>query len=217
MKKLQYIIFFAIIINNLYSCKKGENDPFFAIRSRTGRLTGDWQLTSFSEVSVYTYTGGKSTKVSTFNGSTLMEEHTVEPWIGGAYIWSSVKTLIDEITFEKNGTFKMKRTETLGSDIYIKEGQGNWAFLDKSKNADLRNKEAISLFFTNITNSENGYFNEYGEHGKYSGTFENSATLIIDQLKNNEVVFVYDEKDTHFNSNTNDSTSTAGKMTYSKK
>lgn len=38
----------ALVAPVTQSCKKGEDDPFLSLRSRTGRLAGEWKLVALS-------------------------------------------------------------------------------------------------------------------------------------------------------------------------
>jgi len=48
MTQLRALFLLIIITLSFSACKKGEEDPFLSLKSRTGRLTGDWVLKSGS-------------------------------------------------------------------------------------------------------------------------------------------------------------------------
>src|SRR5687768_220910 len=43
MKKLIALVFISLFFT---TCKKGEDDPFLSLRSRTNRLAGEWRLST---------------------------------------------------------------------------------------------------------------------------------------------------------------------------
>lgn len=188
MKNIFKILCIGIVLSITYSCKKGENDPFLSLRSRKARITGEWKLASSSETSTNTSDSGSSTTVKNFDGTTETEVYT---GILGSPV-TSTKTLSEEYTFEKDGTFKVVRTEIANGNTDITTGEGNWAFVGKSKTAELKNKESISLSFTKFTYSDNSF-------EEYSGTFLNYSSLMIEQLKNKEIVISYDDSGTNVN------------------
>jgi hypothetical protein len=45
--KKQTIFLYLLLVSLLFpTCKKGEDDPLFSIRTRTNRISGDWELNS---------------------------------------------------------------------------------------------------------------------------------------------------------------------------
>ncbi|PLX03121.1 MAG: hypothetical protein C0594_10950 [Marinilabiliales bacterium] len=57
MKKLLSIaLCVALAIPFFNSCKKGEEDPFLSLKSRKGRLAGEWTVTTYDETSKSTST-----------------------------------------------------------------------------------------------------------------------------------------------------------------
>ena len=197
-----------MILSGAYSCKKGENDPFLSLSSRKARLTGEWKLSSENSTRTNTNSTGTSTTVRTFDGTTSSYSYTSASGI------TSTSTMNEDITFEKDGTFTFVRTETQDGETYTMTGTGNWAFIGKSKTAELKNKEAISLSFTKFTDSD-GYFEEY------AGTHLNYSSLIIEQLKSKEIVFSFDDAGTSVNTSPsgawNNSWTGKGTTTYTKK
>lgn len=198
-----------MLLSGAYSCKKGENDPALSLKSRTARLTGEWKMTSSTEVRTNVNNGVSSTRNSTFDGTTMTQ---VFSGVGPSYTTTS--TYSEEMTFEKDGTFKFTRTSNSPGENSTINGNGNWTFIGKSKTAELKNKEAISLSFLKFTDQD-------GDYQDYSGTFMNYATLIIDQLKSKEVIFTFKEAGTSVNTSVfgswNNSWNSEGKMIYSKK
>ena len=66
MKKLLLLGAAAmVLVANLSSCKKGENDPFLSLKSRKARLCGEWTVTKSEGTSSYA-TGIALTSNSTY-------------------------------------------------------------------------------------------------------------------------------------------------------
>jgi hypothetical protein len=180
MKKMFRIIAVALIaamfIPAFQSCKKGENDPAISLKSRTSRLTGDWEVSkatmkdmSGGTIDTYTYSDG--TIVATFSGGSS---------VTGTYTW--------KITIEKDGTYKTERTEIVSGTSYTEKEEGRWYFLDKNKDNDVKAKEWIVMQVTNRTTMYGSTINTYTYEG------DNFTYYSIDQLKSKEVVMKQEYK-----------------------
>lgn len=199
MKKLIYLLSLTVFVLSFTGCKKGENDPFLSLKSRKARLAGEWKVSSREQTYSYTSTGVWGTSnsyTSTYNGSI-----EVENGINNGISYSTEDQYTTDFVFEKDGTYTTTVTFPDGSAVI----KGNWAFLGKSKKAELKNKEAIALTTTSET--------YYGETTTTSGTFFPFNVLIIDQLKSKEIVFTFDETST----STNSTSTSKGKMTLTAK
>jgi hypothetical protein len=56
----------ALTLTVLFSCKKGENDPFLSLKSRDARITGVWNLTELTQINS-----------NTFSGTTVSDTYTI--------------------------------------------------------------------------------------------------------------------------------------------
>jgi hypothetical protein len=170
MKKLiQTLALAAVVVvsgASFTACKKGENDPGLSLKSRKGRLTGEWKLTKGTE----TNTSGGSTSTKNFDGTSLTQT------AGGGSITG---TFAYTLTIDKEGTYEYKMSETIGGSTNIDTQKGRWSFLGKNKDGEIKNKEAIVLMETSYTS------------GTTSTTTSNptsGAIWTIDQLKNKEMI-----------------------------
>lgn len=167
MKNRILTISFALIalagLTTITGCKKGENDPFLSLKSRKARITGEWKLSEGSITESYSNLSGSGTFLTTYTGSTANYDGTTVGYT-------------EKITIEKDGTFEVVIVED-GETNTIK---GNWFFSGKSKDADLKKKEAIIF-------SETQYISSGGT-STYSGLYADQ-TLLLDQLKNKELIF----------------------------
>ena len=193
MKKLIVLSLAAIaLMANLSSCKKGENDPFLSLKSRKARVVGEWTVTmeegksqdiskiSFGGVTVTTTTN----ETSTYNGA-LYSSTSVTTSSAGGNPQNSTYTDVytQSYTFEKDGTFSLETVYT--GQNYTEKIEGTWAFVGKSKTAELKNKEAIALSITKYLDIDNGVTTTYSATG-----FDDSIIIAIDRLKNKEMVFI---------------------------
>lgn len=165
-KKLINFVFVGIAIAGLSAitgCKKGENDPFLSLRSRKARITGEWKLSEGTSTNTSIFGGVSNTSTTIYTGTTCSSN-------GSTYQYS------ETFTIEKDGTYKVDIID----DGYAYSISGNWFFAGKIKDIDLKNKEAIMLVAQEY--NEPGYTETY--NGLYGG-----EVLIMDQLKNKEVIF----------------------------
>jgi hypothetical protein len=170
MKKLiQTLALAAVVVvsgASFTACKKGENDPALSLKSRKGRLTGEWKLTKGTE----TFTSGGSTSTTNYDGTSITQSS------GGGSITG---TFAYTLTIDKEGTYEYKMSETFGGSTSIDTEKGRWSFLGKNKDGEIKNKEAIVLMETSYTS------------GTTSTTTSNptsGAIWTIDQLKNKEMI-----------------------------
>lgn len=144
-------------------CKKGENDPFLSLKSRKARISGEWKLSEGTVTESQTSGGTTNTDVTTYSGTTVSS--------GG-----STSTYSETLTIDKDGTFEVNIVE----DGFSNTIRGNWYFSGKSKDIDLKKKEAIIF-------SELQYISTGGT-STYTGLYADQI-LLIDQLKNKEIIF----------------------------
>ena len=211
MKKLFILSLAAIaLMANLSSCKKGENDPFLSLKSRKARVVGEWTVTkeegksqdiskiSFGGVTVTTTTN----ETSAYNGTLYTSSSVTTSSAGGSPQNSSNSDAYTQsFTFEKDGTFSMETVYT--GQNYTEKMEGTWAFVGKSKTAELKNKEAIALSITKYTDIDNGVISFYSSTG-----LEDSFIMAIDRLKNKEMVFISESTYTYDDGDTGSSTTT---------
>lgn len=184
MKKIIIFSFSTILISlSFLSCKKGEHDPFLSLRSRTARLTGDWTVTNQvistsemfedSTISINGIYNGKN-KIST----TVIQNKDTTITIIDTVFYSY------KISFKKDGTYS--QTIKYNNNINLKTVEGTWVFLGKSDINNLKNKEAILLTTTKtivFNGSSTDVFNYTNLNGK---------TLVLDELKNDEIISIED-------------------------
>ncbi len=115
------------------SCKKGEDDPIFSLRSRKARLTGDWHLSSGSLTLIYKKEGFTDyNETYNFTG----DSYTSINRVTGANQQGKYKL---NITFNKDGGFSF--LQLFGSSNV--SGNGTWDFLKGV--GEYKNKERLSF------------------------------------------------------------------------
>jgi len=180
MKNKLFVISILLItiLTTISSCKKGEDDPFFTLRSRTSRLVGEWKVSELDYNVKRTEDGITTDATYTYlNGDIKIS------YKDGTYFDYK---LFDRYTFEKNGTYERRIEYPNGS---YKLTEGNWSWLKKNKDLGLKNKEAILLTATMITESES----DKTEIDIYSGnTNRLDDMLVFKRLSNDEIVIDYD-------------------------
>jgi len=171
----------------LSSCRKGPNDPFLSLRSRTARLTGVWKLVK-ADYTVTTINTKSTPNVVTtvtsqyvYDGAKRTTTTTMKIGNGTPVTNSSSETYSDIWTINKDNSY----TETMTESGDVSVATGSWAWLHKDKDADLKNKEAVMIFPEKNTNSGITSSN---------GKTDQPNTMIIDELKNKELVFTIDQR-----------------------
>lgn len=176
MKKTSTLLMLILCAGFIFTgCKKGENDPFLSMKTRKARVCGEFTVSNY-----------ESTYINTTNNSTSTEK--LEDGILTITDTDTSGTTITkypfaaEFTFKKDGSFERSIT----TDSYQFQLSGSWYFVGKNKDADLKNKEAISLTnhataYTITGNPQNSY--------TYQSNFDNNGDLfILNRLKEKEIV-----------------------------
>ncbi|MFH2096622.1 MAG: hypothetical protein ABIJ16_13010 [Bacteroidota bacterium] len=174
MKKYTiFIVGFLIIIALLDSCKKGENDPFFSIRSRKARVVADWDIDSKSSIILYVLDNGQTAKVDfEISGKTSVTEvvdsintpkdtsktRNGEVYEGyyhfnkdGSMEYILHYTLIDDSTETDENTGETR--SRIITTIYKTRASGTWNFMAGID--DYKNKERIAMVWENYNYSVN--------------------------------------------------------------
>ena len=200
MKNTVVLLLSALVIaSSFIGCKKGENDPLLSLRSRKSRLEGNWVIVK-EEVSE-TNINGSTTEImqSVYDGE--MKVTTTTTTVG-----TISTTVIDTVKYtfnfdiKKDGNYKMIAANENKIDIVTTEG--TWLFLGKSKLNGLKNKEAILLTTSKQVVSSNPVANSVNYENL------NGLTIVIDALKNKEMMTIVEE-----NSSNEDGLTSSKKLT----
>ncbi|PCI19284.1 hypothetical protein COB64_03905 [Candidatus Wolfebacteria bacterium] len=187
------ILLGVLVISSItpFSCKKGENDPFFSIRTRKARITGEWTLES-GKINIQQNTD--STFALSFTGSTMSVNLNGSHYQDYKY---SRKLIID-----KDGTFSMTDVYSGAGSDYL---QGIWYFAGKNKEMEMKNKEGLILGFTDV----DAYSGYVLSHHSYVA----DVAFSIDRLSHKKMVLKSEFAYIDDNDNTIIQTET---LTYSK-
>ena len=172
MKSLKFALLMIVaVVFILPSCKKGKDDPFLSLHTRKARVTGKWTLSS----GTLTQVNSGSTTTLTFNGTTCAET-------SGSY--STTFSYTQTITIDKKGTY----TISVNDDGNLSTQTGDWYFGRKNKDLDIKNKESIVLVEKSETSTSGGTTTTT----TYVGSECPVSTMVMDELKNKEIIVVYD-------------------------
>jgi len=129
------VIIFMVTITAFSGCRKGDEDPFLSLKSRTNRLCGKWRLVELNETYYigsnpmlyekfeFKLKGGQM--VVYYNGYSVDQYSNIEYW-----------------EFNKNGEYKIE-TKIRNTKTIIEEGIWSWGA--KNKKNDLKKKEYFML------------------------------------------------------------------------
>lgn len=166
----------AVLCAGISSCKKGEDDPFLSLRSRKARIAGEWRVVGINTTEKSEGSGQSSIANTTYNGAvqTYTSTNTVN---GVSTSTTATKGYTMEFEFRKDGTY----TQTVLEEDQTIVIEGLWIFLKRSKENELKNKEAIMLTETSSTNTTSG--------GSDTVIFKNfdGIVLTLDRLKHKEM------------------------------
>lgn len=173
--KLLILIVLVSLSIVLSSCKKGENDPGLSLRSRTARLAGKWTIAKGELKETY----DDVTETTIINGT----NYTFNSGRGANEVNG---TFVGTVEFEKGGAFTDTRTITVNGQANTTTVKGNWSWVAKNKEQDLKSKEALYLTYTSLISNAGGttstsWINPVG-----------GGIWIIDQLKSKEMIVKYE-------------------------
>lgn len=171
---MKHLILIPLTIVMLFSCKKGEEDPFLSLKSRENRLIGNWkveeglQKTTHSEPdfeysSTVTYSGDKITASIKFDPNSGYED-TVFQYKGRYYF-----------NFLEDGVFYGEASTAEIDDLPLRGyGSGTWHFMEK--NDEYKNKERVEVIYHDS-----------------DGDISFKSIYIIQMLKNNELAITSED------------------------
>ena len=182
MKKTTLIFLSAILLTGTFvACKKGDNDPFLSLRSRKDRLSGLWTVKEETVNEVITIPGSTTTNNVVYDGQMAISSSvTVASGVSTTTIDTSKYSVSLEIKKTGNYEKKIVNANLLDIEVY----SGTWMFLGKSKIDKLKKKEAILITTSKAVISDGAVSNSY----VYADL--NGKTIVIDQLKNKEMITI---------------------------
>lgn len=191
MKKITFFILILLTTDFIASCKKGENDPAFSLRTRKNRLTGNWEVTSYQKTvndTTFIYSDGNEVKkVGEFSFQPLPKIITYNFDRLGAY------TINIEINYPQNFNNSANPAYT---STYLHEG--TWNFVGGEGQTPAKSKLLLMEEYREFTLSTGGSNVQAIEFdGQNTGLIYN-----IDELKYNKITLTYyKETSTDFGKN----------------
>jgi hypothetical protein len=165
------------------SCKKGDNDPFLSLKSRKGRLSGDWKVKNATYTlndTLWVYDG--SILIKSLNGKTL-----------------NSLAVTHEVTFSKSGEYTVNKTTVYPADFFSPNTPelttryletGIWNFTGGA--GDSKTKSQLLLQPERIEKRVDGLA-EVDAQAWVNPLF--GKVLKLDMLKNKEIRWKYDYKE----------------------
>ena len=218
MKKTVIYLFSILIISaTLSSCAK----------TNANKLSGDWTISSLSDVSTLIDNNGLSTTTVTINGTTITVNEEVS---NGSDFFATGVVNSATITFEKDGTWSRTLSYTLDNVSgtnntltisNITSDSGTWSFIDKNKSAELKANDRILLSILSSSsletisqplfgvNTENNSSNTYSEG-------ENTETLLVENSTKSELVVSANENNVSTYNGTTSTTTKVSNWTLTK-
>lgn len=172
MKLLTKTILSSVLISVLFStCKKGEDDPFFSLRTRKNRVVGEWKLKS-GRYTINTQEPGYSPEGETYEFSESHFTYALDiP--GSIYTGVAEGPYSRTIKFTKDG--KVNIQENI--DGYYTVIDGTWDFNDGIGEA--KKKQFINIHVITYNSGSGTY--------SYSGN-QTDLTFEITELRNKKMV-----------------------------
>jgi hypothetical protein len=164
MKKIEIALLMLLaIVLAMPACKKGTDDPFLSLRTRKARLVGEWKL----KEGTVKQTDASGTTTRTFNGSTVT--------ITGPLPTQTIAHT-ETCTIKKDGTFE----SVINNNGTITTTEGAWYFGGKNKELNLKDEESVVFIFTSVTSGNT--------ISTYSGSSCPMQIMVLDELKNKEMI-----------------------------
>lgn len=169
------------------SCKKGEHDPGFTLKTRKARVTAEWKLTTGQLIEEIIDGSSFSSEVIAFDGENMHKSSKSFPYSETMNIerdGTFSKTIISEVTYFVSAisdykTAKVKRTET-----------GVWYFVGGSKAQEFEKKERVA--FETLTVKEESDDTSYvPQNETYTGT-QDATIMVLDRLARTEIIVTID-------------------------
>jgi hypothetical protein len=172
MKKVILMSLAAGLLFTAQSCKKGENDPFLALKSRDARVAGEWKLTSqdMVQTSTETFEGTTVTESYTtkFDGTVVTETDTYDGETD-TYTYSYSQT----IEINKDGSYKM--TSVADGDTDTETGSWWWISDAKKKTRIAFDDDANSFEIDMLKSKEMTWV--ISQESSYSGSGYSSTDI----------------------------------------
>jgi hypothetical protein len=210
MKKT-ILILSSIIITGIgfQGCKKGENDPSISMHGRKARICGDWAISAGSSTSTNTSGSTTTTQTQTWTENSLTQTTTSS----GSTTSLNGTNAHYTLSIEKDGTWKSDQaaTFTAGSvqitSSSVASGTWNWT----GGIGDVKKKEQFIMRTLQETDMTTG---SPADVMTYTADDAPSTVYELDELKNKEMIIIWDGTTTTTSSGSTTTSSSKGSMTF---
>ncbi|MBI2966647.1 MAG: hypothetical protein HYY40_02380 [Bacteroidetes bacterium] len=171
------IVLLTFLFNSCF--RKGDDDPFISLRSRTNRITGVWKLME----KTYQYNEKNST-----DSVALVYKEVASSSSITITLDSLSETLIysEKLGISKYGSYswsKEARDKVLEPDIYLATSEeGYWTFAGKNEKQEIENKEAILFYFKHMNATAGNQTYSQNSLGMADGMFYRILLLRENEL-----------------------------------
>lgn len=137
--KLSVLFFTSALV--LASCSKYDDNPAVSLKSKNGRITGEWTLTKADYTETRTSYGTTNTETMTYNGVIMTET-------SGGYTYTY--SYSEKMKINKDGTVEMTTVDDGDTDIET----NMWSWLDGTSNKELIMINGNTWSIKKLTNKE---------------------------------------------------------------
>jgi len=195
--KTKNIIILLSFIAIIFSCKKGEKDPFLSLTSRKARMANEWKIESWKKTAISSGLNQFNQPIDSeisydLNQSTYVVNSPALFYI--PFFTGTAKTTEASWVIDKKGEWTRTLNYEYSTQNYANTttevAKGNWNFL--SKGNDYKNKERVIFNITSeykkeIFNNNNGT-NVVNESTEEYNNGDKALIYEIVQLKSKEVI-----------------------------
>jgi len=192
MKRTIILLFVIVCLFN--SCRKGKEDPFLSLRTRTNRLTGKWNLESSIGNITVKYANDKNVDYQYYHNKkndNSFRYKKLEEYTNGYYIEFENYQFI--LSIDKKGNTSSSTVINSECMNYSNTTDGTWRWLNKKK----------ELYFTQLNIAYGDLINKvsdkYDDQLKFElseNIIEKLRTFTVTRLTNKELKLVINYKAT---------------------
>ena len=165
-------ILFAAIVMVISSCKKGDNDPFLSLYSRTARLAGEWEIQSYEYNERTTNTDGDYTDITeTYDNGIITRITQYYIHVSESIVYDTTIVVVDHVKY------LFSKDNTWSSEYYTTE---YWSDQQEIGGGSVE----YDTLITTAQRSENG---DWSFLGGVDGEYKNKERLVMNVLSREKV------------------------------
>lgn len=152
--KLSVLFFTSALV--LASCSKYDDNPAVSLKSKNGRITGEWTLAKYDYTRTRTAYGTITMTTMTYNG-------VIMTYTEGGY--TNTYSYSEKIKINKDGTYEITVVDEGETDTET----GLWSWIDGTSNKELIMLDGNILVIKKLTNKELVVEETYSSSNTYDG------------------------------------------------